>query len=458
MKPLRVLITNISLSGRSGTETVVRDLALGLVRQGHLPIVYSPILSVPGQKGVAEEIREALIPVTDDLRTIAEPPDIIHGNHLHETMTACFRFPEIPAIWLCHSWDGPHDKAPNFPNIMRFLAVDESCLERLRCEEGVPRGKSELLLNCVDLERFKPRPPLPIKAKKALVLSHYAANSLWLEQVREACLRSELELDAVGAGLGKISDAPEELMLKYDIVFAVDRTAMEATAVGNAVILCGQPGLGPMVKTEICADLHKQNFGRKWLNQPVTVENVMARISEYNADESRAASEVTRTSADSKRYFEHITVVYEQAIAEFNRLPQSQDMAKRSLSCASDYLTSLSAAVRTHIWGNDEYIQTKIQRDGLRETAERRRIRLERIEAEKHAATIEKDQIQNNMTQLQALFDEHKILHAQIEEKLRTELRSSQETVARMQEELNSSNVKSRTTKQRVLSLLGLKR
>src|SRR5437870_4081723 len=41
MSGLRVLITNITLATRTGTETYVRDLALGLARRGHHPVVYS---------------------------------------------------------------------------------------------------------------------------------------------------------------------------------------------------------------------------------------------------------------------------------------------------------------------------------------------------------------------------------------------------------------------------------
>jgi hypothetical protein len=41
MRALRVLITNLTLASRTGTETYVRDLALGLLERGHTPIVYT---------------------------------------------------------------------------------------------------------------------------------------------------------------------------------------------------------------------------------------------------------------------------------------------------------------------------------------------------------------------------------------------------------------------------------
>jgi hypothetical protein len=453
MKPLKILITNISLSGRSGTETVARDLALGLVRRGHLPVVYSPMLSVPGQRGVANEIREALVPVTDDLRSMSEPPDLIHGNHLHETLTACLRFPDTPAIWVCHSWDGPHDRAPNFPTIMKYLAVDEACLERLLSEEAIPISKSQLLLNCVDLNRFKPRPQLPSKPKKALLLSHYAANSLWFEMVQDACAQTSLELDAVGAGLERISDSPETLMLDYDIVFAVDRTALEATCVGNAVILCGQPGLGPIVTSKNCEQIYNQNFGRKWLNEPVSVQGIVKRIEEYDAVDAQKASAITVKRADSDRYFEELDFVYENALHDFRERTPADSDHKVALECSSDYMRQVSAAVRTHIWGNDEHLQMKIQRDGLAETAERRRLRLERIERERHEATILRDKSEVELAEMNLLLQQQIAMNQLTLRELdaaKAQLSSTDDNLRRLQ------SSKTVVLKNRILRIFGL--
>ena len=97
MSGLRVLLTNMSLATRSGTETYVRDLALGLRRRGDTPIVYS---TFPGD--LAQELRAATVLVVDDLRDVALPPDLIHGHHHPETVTALLHFPGVPAIFCCH--------------------------------------------------------------------------------------------------------------------------------------------------------------------------------------------------------------------------------------------------------------------------------------------------------------------------------------------------------------------
>src|SRR5436190_15954581 len=90
--PLRVLLTNLSLSSRSGTECYVRDVVLGLRRLGHVPMVYSPLCGEP-----AQELREQGVEVVEQLQDLAAAPDLIHGHHHPELMTALLQFPGVPA-------------------------------------------------------------------------------------------------------------------------------------------------------------------------------------------------------------------------------------------------------------------------------------------------------------------------------------------------------------------------
>ena len=108
---LKVLITNVCMHGRSGTEMCVFDLACGLLRRGHTPIVYSP---VQGGGGPTELARKS-VPVVDRLDSIGEVPDIVHGHHTLETLSAMLFFPDTPDIFLCHDCDAWHDTAPMPP-------------------------------------------------------------------------------------------------------------------------------------------------------------------------------------------------------------------------------------------------------------------------------------------------------------------------------------------------------
>src|SRR4051812_14393984 len=109
---LKILLTNIWLSEPAGSEVVVRDLALGLLRRGHRPIVYSPSLG-----GVAEGLAARGVSVIDDLRSLGEPPDIIHAHHAIPCGEALIRFPEVPAIYACHGFEIWMEAPVHFPQI-----------------------------------------------------------------------------------------------------------------------------------------------------------------------------------------------------------------------------------------------------------------------------------------------------------------------------------------------------
>ena len=93
----RVLIATISMTTASGTVTYTRDLALALLRHGWLPIVYATHTGAQ-----AELLREATIPVVTNLDSVGEAPDVIHGHHTLETLIAMTRFPDVPALFVCH--------------------------------------------------------------------------------------------------------------------------------------------------------------------------------------------------------------------------------------------------------------------------------------------------------------------------------------------------------------------
>src|SRR4029079_8032843 len=99
------------------------------------------------------------------------------------------------------------------------------------------------------------------RPRKALVFSNNANHWTHLNTVREACKRAGIELDVVGSGVNASETNPESLLSKYDLVFAKARCALEALAVGAAVILCDAAGSGPIVTTAELDRLRCGNFG-----------------------------------------------------------------------------------------------------------------------------------------------------------------------------------------------------
>jgi len=339
MSGLRVLITNTTLATRTGTETYVRDLALGLLRRGHSPVVYSP---ETGE--IARELRKETVPVVEDLSTVALAPHVIHGNQSAELMTALLNFPGVPGIFFCHSWIGWANAPPRFPRLLRYVAVDETCRDRLALEHGIAEERLRVLLNAVDLERFSPRAPLPPVPRRALVFSNTANESTHLKAVREACLRAGIELDVVGAEANTLSSAPETLLGQYDLVFAKARCALESMAVGAAVVLCDMFGSGPMVTTGELERLRRLNFGMRSLREPINAEVLGREIARYDATDAAEVSRRIRAASGLDALVEEIIELYREVIEEHAGSLPADALAEGRAAAA--FIRSLERAVK----------------------------------------------------------------------------------------------------------------
>lgn len=315
---LRVLLTNYYMKGLGGAQLYIRDLALELQRQGHEPLLYTTIAGP-----LCEELQAAGIPVTTKLRGQKLRPDIIHGNGRLETLIALLHYPQTPAIFVAHSHMTWLTRLPDHPRLRRCLGVSEICVAWLRLG-GVPEHKLGLLFNFVDLQRFLPRTPLPVQPSRALIFSNYANEQTHLPAVRAACQQAGLPLDVIGAGVGNLVERPEERLGDYDLIFAKGKAAMEAMAVGAAVILCDFSGVGPLVTTTNFDQLRPLNFGFQALENPLQSEYVLPEILRFNAADATQVQARLRTCASLESAVSHTVAIYREVIAEQQRAPVPQ--------------------------------------------------------------------------------------------------------------------------------------
>jgi hypothetical protein len=334
---LRILLTNRSLDQRAGSELYLGELATHLLARGHSPVVFSPRL---GQ--VAAALRKATIPVVDDLAAIGEPPDLIHGQHHLAAMMAMLHFPGVPALFVCHGWQPWEESPPRFPRIHRYVAVDFTTRERLVSESAIPPERVEVVLNFVDLARFRPRPPLPERPRRALVLSNQASERTFLPAIREACERFGVAVDVAGVAAGTPLERPEERLPDYDLVFAKGRAAMEALAVGAAVVLCDQSGAGPLVTSAELDGLRRLNFGIRTLRHPVTPEALSEQIRRYDPADAAEVSRRLRAVVGIDQAVDRMIGIYEEVLAE-HRQQEAPPAAEESRAAAA-YLRWLSPA------------------------------------------------------------------------------------------------------------------
>lgn len=331
---LRVLITNNTLAGRGGSELYVRDTATELLKRGHAPIAYSTDLGE-----VARDLQAAAIPVVDNLNDLDEAPDLIHGQQHMELMTALLHFPEVPAIQFCHNAISWYEKPVLFPRILRYVAVDHTCRDTL-LRHHVPEERVRVLLNFVALDRFRPRRnPLPPVPERALLFSNYASEHTHLPAVRDACARSSLSLDVMGSRANAVAVEPEKILGDYDIVFAKGRCALEAMAVGAAVVVCDRKGVGPLVTMDNIDRLRPLNFGRATFNQPLDPGVIAREISRYDHADAFQVSQKIRSSAGHEPIIDELVNLYEEVLREHQESREADKLAEARATAA--YLRQL---------------------------------------------------------------------------------------------------------------------
>lgn len=284
--PLRILIAMCYLVHRTGAEMFTRDLALWLRRRGHAVTIFATAFG-----DMADELRWASIACITDVADMAARPDVIIGNTHHETVRALLHFHDVPALSICHDRSAEHGRPPQFSQLVRHVAVDENCAERLVHEFGIERERIELIQNGIDLSRFLPRGPLPATPRTALIFSNYASQDAQLEEVRAACAERGLALDVIGSGTGNHLPDPAAALGRYDIVFGKGRCATEALVTGNAVVVLDpSSGMGEMVTAITVVHARRWNFGRALMTRPITRQNVMAELDKFDAEDARQAT------------------------------------------------------------------------------------------------------------------------------------------------------------------------
>ena len=330
---LRILFTNNTLAKPAGTERSVLDYATSLLRRGHAVAAYSAHLGE-----TAELLRSSGVVVVDDLNQTPWIPNLIHGHHEWETAMAALHFHGVPVISFCR---GPYtwQEAPcRAPNVVLWAAVDEACRDRLDSEHGVPLDRIELVLNGVDLARFQQRPVSVTAVKRALIFSNYATEQNYVPAVRAACARAGVELSVIGAAVGCIHPTPHEMLRDFDLVFAKGKAALEAIAVGCAVVVCDTAGLGPWVTSANFDSLRRLSFGNPCMTEKITEAAIAERLSLITGEEAGRTMAIVRSTCGLERTIDHLEMSYHRAL----HLPMDTSAAK-----VAGYAASFMQA-RTH--------------------------------------------------------------------------------------------------------------
>ncbi|MEM8955906.1 MAG: glycosyltransferase [Verrucomicrobiota bacterium] len=337
---MKVLITNTSLErrARGGTQGFVQDLARSLQNRGHSVMAYT---SDPKQS--RRLLDEDKVPVVTDLENLEFTPDIIHGQHHLDAMSAITALQEIPAIYHSHGsiWK---ECLPFHPRIYQYVTVSRFQAERHLVESNLSSKDISVIPNGIDMTRFPSVRDLPDEPKKALLYNRSAHKENPLTQTIEAACRDlGIKTDIIGLSSGNTIDNPEEVLPTYDVVFASGLSAMDAIACGSAVCILGRESCGPLVSPDNFDRFREANFTIPANATPVSITDIKRELSQFSAESARQVTTRLRHEGDFETVVDQLIEQYEKAIARHHGQPTDP---RREILAIADYLQTIVPLIK----------------------------------------------------------------------------------------------------------------
>lgn len=307
MASLRILMTNRELETWTGTIIVLRDFALKYRERGHRPVVWAPRMGGT----TVEEFEHLGIEMVRSLSDLDAPPDVIHGHHNIPTALALAAFPGVPAVLFCHGlmW---FDLPLTIRRVWRHAVVSRITQDHVKRHGGDPE-RIVFLPNAVDLRRFPPRDrPLPAKPQTAMAFTRTREQ---VPTIRNECTRRGMAFSAMGAG-GEIGSwEPEKELAHQDIVFGVDRCAIEAACAGAAVVVGDAEGFAGMLTTRNFRALRRANMGRPALIRPFSTGLIADEIEKYDPVDAAEVTRLMREDADLDKAADRMEEMFAEALS-----------------------------------------------------------------------------------------------------------------------------------------------
>jgi hypothetical protein len=147
-------------------------------------------------------------------------------------------------------------------------------------------------------------------------------------------------LDEVGSAFGREIDDLHAQLGNYDLVFATARMALEALAVGCAVVVVDGRGLAGLATAATVDAWRVRNFGVSVLTRAVTADAISAEIARYDAADAMKVSERIREVATLSAYLDQVEALHRE-VAALPRDVNSREDLRATGSFAAQWLRRL---------------------------------------------------------------------------------------------------------------------
>lgn len=328
--PRRILLTNIRLDTRTGTEIVIQETAMGLMDRGHTVAVY--VTSPLGE--LARALVSAGVIVTNRIEVLKDfAPDVIHANHNVPYLVVRALFPKCPALWFCHDAHAWHDAPAYLPATALYVANSAITRARLLSTPGIPESRIVDLPNATNIDPPEGSPPETLG--KVLIVAKYGARHI--KPVTAACAALGMTVQNVGGAAGLVASDLAERMQDADLVVATGKAAMEAIALNRPVLCADERGLAGLVTPDVAPAWLARNFGGSLLRHPTDKSAVMSEIGLYDPQAFTQARTAILPKISMQRYLDDIEALHLRALSHRVR-PDALSMATALENTLPNYM------------------------------------------------------------------------------------------------------------------------
>jgi hypothetical protein len=304
------------------TIEVVKELR----NRGHEVAVFCPR---PGD--LAKIIFPSGVWVKSRLSEIPWEPDIIHGQHHLQAITALSYFVNVPAIYYCHGVRPWVEQVPLHSRIRNYVMMCEWMVSSTEMEFGVPRNRMTVIPNFVNMNRFSQVRKPPERPRRALLFGNKGFGESELLRLERACSEQGVSLEKVGYPYGNPQERPEAFLPDYDLVFAIGRCAVEAIACGCAVIPIVPGQAGQLITMENFQDWVFSNFSPIYGTCATQIDAGWLRreLTKCSPTDTSKVSAKLRKEHDLHSAITKIESVYQAAIEDYknNKDPIATEFA-----------------------------------------------------------------------------------------------------------------------------------
>lgn len=243
---MRILLTNYSLGGNSGSETWTTALGSTLTKIGH-DVIYK---------------------THNDF--LEETPDIAIINH-----NVCLnKFRDLP----CKKIFTSHGILPDLEQPVMGADVYVSVSEEVQARLKSKGFESIVIRNGIDCNVFNNRKPVNEKLTNVLFSSNYDSNSRKI--IKQACVTLGINFRHIG-GMNSIKDVPTAIN-EADLVIGLGRTAYEAMACERNVIIFDYNGGDGIATPETLLDFRKNNCSGRYNKFNYTSDDIVSLLLQYD--------------------------------------------------------------------------------------------------------------------------------------------------------------------------------